>query len=152
MKINVQEIKDNIKKLDTYVGNYEEDYLNQNYCLLDIEKNWIGNKSKLFLDKVQDEQIKIANNIIEIKNIISIYNYIVYEYSLLGKKVVYNFNTIDKVNEYFNNYIDLLNQILNLYNNIPVKYQNLIEEQKKYFNDCVEIILNVKQKVNYKTY
>ena len=141
-------MKFSISKLDKSIQYYEDINLNIKNCLSDVEHNWYGDSIKLFSNKVQEEQIKIEKNIIELKDVISVYNYCIQEYSLIGKKIEYKFDEIDKLYNYLNDYIDILKQILILYNNIPAKYSYLIEEQKRYFKDSISIIIEIKEKIS----
>ena len=142
-------MKNNIILLNKLIDKYEELNFEQNYCMLEVKNYWIGKKSDNYFNKVNIEQKQICNNIMEIKLLISIYNYIIHQYSEFCKKnIEYDFNEFDNINNAFNDYFDIIKQIINIYNDIPLKYKYLFEEQKKHFENCISILTNMKQEFN----
>lgn len=140
-------MKISTSKLKCSVDYYEKIFLNLKKTFLDIENNWFGQSNKLFFKKIYEEQLKIEKNVIELRDIISVYNYCIQEYSTIGKKIYFDLESFDKLNNYANNCIDILSNIIFEYDNVPSKFNYLVESQLKYFRQCYDDFIIIKQRV-----
>lgn len=148
MTINTLNIKTNLNDLNKLLETYQHNSLNLDKCLLECKNYWLGEKANSFLEKVKSEKNEINNNIIELRSLISIYDYILNEYSNIGEEIFYDLKKFAYVNSLFDDYINSIEQIVMMYNKIPISYEYLIGDQKNYFILLKESIISTKNKFN----
>ncbi len=144
MEVDVKNIRKDIEDLNKLIVDYENNILNTKKILSDINGLWYGDKATNFLDKVTIEQRKVYNNILEIKSLIAVYEYIANEYGCIGKVIKFDLKKRIEVYNYFDNLIKLVKEILLLYNNIPIKYLHLVQNHKCYFPNLIASLNHVK--------
>ena len=142
MKINCSSINQSIIKLNSLVNDYEYIFINLNNVLENVLNYWSDNDSKLYIEKITIEKRQINKNITELKDIISVYNYILKEYSNIGNDIFFDVNNIGYIYEYLDEYVDLINEIINLYSSISIKYSSIIVDQQNYF-------INLKNNIDF---
>lgn len=148
MYIKVNDLRESVDNLKRLVNSYQDNSINLNKNLLESKNYWFGDKSNSFFDKINMENTKVNSNILELNELISIFEYIIYEYSNIGNQVKFDLNKRDYVNNTINNYISYIDDIIRLYESIPYNYLYLIENQKKYFIELRKYLLDVKSKFN----
>ena len=148
MRVKVSEIRKNVSSLSNLIDDYENNYLNMCNVLNEANNSWNGEKSLLFYDKTNSEQGKVHNNINEIRSLISVYNYIVSEYSNFGNDVFFNVSKKDGLATFFNIYLEMVRQIIRVYDSFPASYNYLIDNQRRYFISLEQQIRDIKNKFN----
>ncbi|MBP3460853.1 MAG: hypothetical protein J6K21_00385 [Bacilli bacterium] len=149
MKINVQNLKNDLLKLNKLIEDYENNYLNIYKEMSQISFFWNDAISKKFFKELELEKIKIMDNINEIKELKSIYFLIVEKYEKLGNNIKVNLKNKDSVLSLINRYYNKVNEIfqyysnLNLYN-IDYKIQNSIYNEKLKVKEILKNIEHIK--------
>ena len=93
MKIDIDNLKISIDKLDNLLIDYEKIYKNFYHEMVNIKSYWHDNHANAFFERIQKEK---KENIIfykEFKAICDLYKYIFNKYQNIGKKIEFeNFN------------------------------------------------------------
>ena len=148
MKIIVSDLKDCVTELNELIAKYEENLLNLKNIFFKVKEDWFGGMSNSFLDKVEIEDRTVEKNIIELKQILSVYESIIVNYSHLGNKIYFDLRKQEYVNSLFDDYLAIVLEILNIFKSMPVKYYLIIEKYRVYFKEMVENIIYIKEKYN----
>lgn len=140
MNIDVIKLKKNISILSKLIENYE---LN-NLAFYNIANSnsifWNTDKGFNFFESVNLEKMEIEKFINEIKEILTIFNYIVNKYEYIGVDIIIIPSNIDKLLSCFDN---LLNEIYNLIDNFyeVISINNSLLSIN--FYDCVDNLIDV---------
>ena len=122
MKVNVNNLKNEISALNKLLDDYEENYLNYYNVLSSFSFYWNDARSKIFFASLPKEKMQCANLLDELKDLKGVYSYIADKYSALGNKISANLNARNKVLRYFNNYIDKLDRIINRFDYLDLSF------------------------------
>lgn len=148
MYINVKNLKESVNSLKTIVDNYQENSINLNNNLLESKNHWFGDKSSSFFNKINDDNSNVKGNILELNELLNIYDQIIFQYSNIGCDINFDLEKRDSVNNTINNYFNYIDSIINLYDSIPSKFIYLIQNQRKYFVDLKKYLFDIKNQFN----
>ena len=148
MIIIVSDLKKRITELNKSIDKYDEDLLNIENIFVKIKEIWLGEIANAFLEKVELENRKINNNIIELKQLVSVYENIIIDYSNLGNKIFFDFRNKDYVNSLLDDYLTMVLEIMNVFESIHVKYYFIIEKYRMYFKEMIEKINSIRCRYN----
>ncbi|MBR4618623.1 MAG: hypothetical protein IKO49_04900 [Bacilli bacterium] len=178
MKIYVSGINEELKKLDSYITEYEEVYLSMFHELGVAASNWCDTRATVFKNNMYDERIKTSKNFKMLTDKRDIFKYIKDEYSTIGNNIEVELNRKTEINNKINYTIALLQQALREYNdlydsglgyysvqvasrlsrfkNAMTNYITTLEkvqnEFNNYMNKIEEIENNVSKKINNMEY
>ena len=151
MIIDVNNIKDEIVKLNDLLDKYEDNYLNLYNEINNASSYWNDLISVKFFDSCKIEKIETKTTLEEIKSIIDIYNYILEKYQEIGKKIKFEIKNRDIVINGFNNYIIKVDDLIREYNSINfncnIKISNMLNDQLYKLKNNRKILNNIKDKV-----
>lgn len=120
MKINVSNLKVEIKKLNKLIDEYEDTCLNLYNELASNQVYWNDDISKKFNENIILEKIEVKETINELRNIKNIYEELVSKYEKIGNKLEIIPKSKDTILSKLDNYLDKLNQIIELYNEMNI--------------------------------
>lgn len=118
MKVNVSNLKVEIKKLNKLIDEYEDIYLNLYNELLSNQVYWDDDVSKKFNESIGLEKIQVSTTINELTNIKSIYEELVSKYEKIGNKLEFVPKSKDIILSKLDNYLDKLYKTLEIYNEL----------------------------------
>ena len=151
MIIDVNNIKDEIVKLNDLLDKYKDNYLNLYNEINNASSYWNDLISVKFFDSCKIEKIETKTTLEEIKSIIDIYNYILEKYQEIGKKIKFEIKNRDIVINGFNNYIIKVDDLIREYNSINfncnIKISNMLNDQLYKLKNNRKILNNIKDKV-----
>ena len=169
MIINLNYMKNEIEKLNALIDEYEENSINLKNSFKSVSFFWNGNLMQKYMDDVNNELKKLDLTILNLESIKDIYNYIIEQYSFIGRKIEFDNSFKVKVFTYFDTIINDYDNILQKYNlvNYSLDSQlttiiekervtllnnknsiiNYVSDLKNIYNKLEEVEKNIKQRI-----
>ncbi len=149
MEINVRKFKDEAVNYAGIVEKYDECLGNFYNELKDTSSYWIDNQSGEYYDNLSFEKNDVNELIENLKEIMSIYNFIYQNYEKIGEKISYNSEHKDDVIASFNKIIDELSVALKKYTNLNINTteKNNILKQRNNIKSIKKNMQNLQSKV-----
>ena len=159
MKININNLKDEVNAFNRLLNKYEESYLNYNNMISSFSFYWRDYNSQRFFDAVKQQRISYESVLNDLKDIRNIYNYMIDKYSAFGRKVYANLESKNKVIKYFDSYINNIDSIINRFYSLDLSFcpneayyirnvrDRLITQREK-LKDCRQKVKNYYTKIN----
>ena len=151
MIIDVNNIKDEIVKLNGLVDKYEENYLNLYNEINNASSYWNDLISVKFFDSCKIEKIETKTALDEIKSIIDVYDYILEKYQEIGNKIKCEIKDKSIIISNFNNYIVKLDDLIREYNlldyNFDHKISSILNDQLYKLKNNRKILNSIKNEV-----
>ena len=122
MKININNLKDEVNAFNRLLNKYEENYLNYNNMISSFSFYWQDYKSQKFFDEAQQERISYEEILNDLKDIQKVYLYIIDKYSEFGRKIFINLDSKSRVMRRFDTYINNINSIINRFYNLDLSF------------------------------
>ena len=122
MKININNLKTEIIKLNTLIEEYEEIYLNLYNEISSCSLYWTDETSNKFFDNLNIEKLKVKNTITEMTDIKDIYEEVIRKYEIIGNKLEINPKKKNQILTKFNNYLDNMYELLDLYRELNLDF------------------------------
>ena len=154
MKINVSNLKVEIKKLNKLIDEYENTHLNLYNVLSSNQIYWDDDISKRFNEKLILEKIQVKTTIKELITVKNIYEELVSKYEKIGNKLEVIPKSKDIIISKLDTYLDKIHQILEIYNEISINKKSKemliinkhINKLKKMEIEVSSIRKNIKEK------
>lgn len=152
MKIDIDNLKISIDKLNNLLIDYEKIYKNFYHEMVNVKSYWHDNHANAFFERIQKEK---KENIIfykEFKAICDLYKYIFNKYQNIGKKIEFELDNRDILLGKIDDYINIIDDVINKYKHLDCNFaldesRYFIAERKEYAkikNNLLEIRENNK--------
>ena len=151
MIINVDKLRDELVKYNTFINKYEDIFLKLYGELNSASVYWNDGRSISFFEHVDKEKDKIKNVISELNGIFDFYSYIVENYEKIGNKIRFDLSVKDSIIDKYNIYINKVEEIIRCYNNLDLSFcpqeASLINDEKNKFLTIRDVVINSKNNV-----
>ena len=150
MFINSEKLSIELKKLLSLIDKYNDIYINYYNTLNESSTYWSSPLSVRFFSDTSIEKNNVEMTIANLKNLSSIYNYMVEEYSEIGKKIRYDLSYENSLNQLFNKYIEKIDSTLILYRNLSLETEDveIINKQMEALKNNKKRIIDIKNYYN----
>jgi len=118
MKVNVSKLSSDIKRLSSFINEYEKAFLNIYNNFKEVSTYWKDPRTDNYMLKINEELQALNITSEELTKLKDVYNYLLDKYSKIGKKIEYNKNSVNSTIKKLDNCIFDLKQALNKYNSL----------------------------------
>ncbi len=143
MEININRLEERITNINNLIDEYEILHLNLYNQQRTIDNSWTDKTSKMFINKISEEQLKDRKFIDELNEIEKIYQFIIDSYKDLGTKIYYQENSSEKIIKSINKNIDQEEKIIDMYKRLDLSF---LENEKEIINNEISIIENIQKR------
>ena len=156
LKINVNNLKIEIEKINKLLDEYENIFLNLYNELSSSSLFWNDKESKLFFENINIEKIKINNMLVELHEISNVYKSIIRKYEQIGNNIEIIFQSKEIILSKINKYLDKLYTIIEKYHELDLEFcpkeayiiYNQLDELIKIGNDIISLKKKIQDKYN----
>lgn len=148
MKIQIDDIQNQLIFLNKQYDIYYDNYLKLYNILMDSSNYWNDMNSKAFYDKIITQKKDLNFILVEIKEVIDLYDYIYQLYKNIGKKIEFNIGFRNKMNEQFSLYLKCIDDIIKIYNNLNIEMNDEFLLQKNHFISVRKTLIDIQDKIN----
>lgn len=150
--VDVSNLKTLIKRLDTLLDEYQENYLNLYNDIKNSSSFWYDSHALRFFQLKELEKNDINISYEELCSTKDTYRLIQNGYERIGNYIEFNINNRNALLSKFNTYINKLNRILNSYNSLSYSFasssvRSSIESQKRNVRGMIDEAQRVRDKV-----
>lgn len=127
MIINIDNMKQELSKINKILSDYEYTYLNMYNEFSSVPSIWRGNVAQRFSNKVGSYKLKIKTSLEEFKSLADVYQYIIDSYEKIGKKCRYDISQRDSVLKQIELYKNSIKKIYQQYIDLGTDFDNNIK-------------------------
>ena len=122
MKVNINNLKDEVEAFNRLLSKYEESYLNYYNMISSFSFYWQDYNSKRFFDAAKIEKLSYEQVLNDLKDVKNVYSYIIDKYSTFGRKISINLDAKNKIMDRFDDYIDEMSSIIRRFYNLDLSF------------------------------
>lgn len=134
MEVLTGQLKNEIIKFNRLLEEYEENSLNLYNEISLSSFFWRDPHAQKFYDMVSDEKEKVRKNILSLRQLQDVYEYLIEQYESFGKKVQYDLSKKQNILSSYDKVIEKTHFILKQYSAIYLQFLNreayIIEQEK----------------------
>lgn len=122
MNINIEKLKVEVRELSNLINEYETIYYNLYNELSGCSSFWNDNNSVVFFDDVNIEKVNVGDTIKELREICSLYDYLIDKYGYIGNKLKFNIGLKDDILLKFDKYLDRIYNLLGEFRSLEFSF------------------------------
>ena len=149
MEIKLEKLEVENNKLKQLLNEYESNYLNIYNELESTSFIWQGEESNDFNHKVETDKIKLKNTYEELKQLDSVYNYLINDYQSIGQDIFFDMDKISGLNDYFDKTLTSIVSVIDYYDILDTSFcpaeASIIDRQKNEIGQAEKDLFKVKQ-------
>ena len=141
-EIDIAEIEKNITLFNSEIKDYNQNSIELINAIKMTENYWKGNDYNFYIEKLNDQNLKISMYVDLLLKRVSIYKFLYNEYKEYGKKIRININSEEKVVNKVNKCIDLIQEIDDEFKTLvtsDIKEKLELENQSKMLSEIDQI-------------
>lgn len=147
MKVNVENLKNDIRRFNKFLEEYDEIHLRMYHEFFSSTSFWNDPHAISYFKEIDIEKKDASTMVMELTSLKDLYEYLIESYEKIGKTIEWNLNYKRKIIKSLEAYIEKLKQILKKYDNL--KLTNLDDIRELIETDKQKIVSNLNMTTNY---